>query len=464
MIPSDGGGLYTDWRAYDIEAMHNLVQSVGDDQISTSWDQVRAWQKTHELLDDHTSTIRYYRQGLVDRWPPDKSPAAAAFITYVDELIDSLQKASADAKVNERVLGDLTHEVTRARDEVRAAYQEHAANQAKLDASPPRPRPVPSRYPVPTPSPAPPAVPPGRQEELTQRARDAMVQLSGVALRSSSQMKVPEPYTPPGKTTQHDGEHIDPPAAVMMTPPVIPAPRTSASQAALAAAQVPSAPFPTGYSGDGAPVLTGGTPTLPQPPTVTPNPPTGLPSTGGPGVVPLPGIVGPLGAGGGKTSTKGPGLPKVGPLGGGTAHGPAGPLPGIAPEVHGSGAAPARPLPPGGVIGGPPAMGEASPGGAGGGRAGAAPRVNPVGGVLGQGAPTAGQRGGPARTHAASGTVAGQPVVGGQRRTNGERDRDLRHWDPDDPWAMEHGVSPVLEPGREPTSHEPGPGVIGIDR
>jgi hypothetical protein len=58
---------------------------------------------------------------------------------------------------------------------------------------------------------------------------------------------------------------------------------------------------------------------------------------------------------------------------------------------------------------------------------GASPgRINPVGGVIGNGA---------------------------------RRDPH----DPNDPWEVPEGRPAILEPDPEPT-HEPGPGVIGIDR
>jgi hypothetical protein len=37
-------------------------------------------------------------------------------------------------------------------------------------------------------------------------------------------------------------------------------------------------------------------------------------------------------------------------------------------------------------------------------------------------------------------------------------------FDPDDPWAVAEGVASVIEPAPEPKVHDPGPGVIGIDR
>jgi hypothetical protein len=280
-----------------------------------------------------------------------------------------------------------------------------------------------------------------------------MATLAGTAVTSHGQMKVPPPYTPPNGGRRDSREHLDTPAAVMMTPPVIPAPRTSTSQGGLSAAPAPNAPFPTTSTGGGSPVLTGGT--FAPPPTITPTPPIAPPITPAPGGGPLPGVIGvPGGFGGGKNPPKGPGLPKVGPLGAGGG----GPVPGLPVEGHGPAGAPARPLAPGGVIGGAPGMGSA-PAAAGGGRPGA-PRPNPVGGVLGQG----GAAGGPASAHGAGANAAGQPPLAGQRRTGGDRDDESQQWDPDDPWAVERGVAPVLQPGKEQSSHEPGPGVIGIDR
>jgi hypothetical protein len=37
-------------------------------------------------------------------------------------------------------------------------------------------------------------------------------------------------------------------------------------------------------------------------------------------------------------------------------------------------------------------------------------------------------------------------------------------WDPDNPWAVEEGVPPVIAPDTTIQRFEPGPGVIGLDR
>jgi hypothetical protein len=51
---------------------------------------------------------------------------------------------------------------------------------------------------------------------------------------------------------------------------------------------------------------------------------------------------------------------------------------------------------------------------------------------------------------------AGRPGRGKRRNTF--------HIDPDDPWSVPEGGPAVLEPLPEPTEHDPGPGVIGLDR
>ncbi len=82
-------------------------------------------------------------------------------------------------------------------------------------------------------------------------------------------------------------------------------------------------------------------------------------------------------------------------------------------------------------------------------------RVNPIGGVVGG-------RGGESFT-----TKSGHMVTIGPRRSRQDR-QDRRAgeqgFDPDNPWAVAVGVPPVIEPAPEPEHHDPGPGVIGIDR
>jgi hypothetical protein len=465
LIPGEGGGFgYTYWEAYDIEAIHELVQGVSDDQLETSWQQVSAWKKTKELLETHAGTLGFYRQGLVENWPPEKSPASAAFVKYVDDLIASLRQASKAADDNVRALADLTSGVSTARTEVKKAYQEYATNQAKVDATPPPPAPMGQRTPTPTPSPAPSPIPPGRQEDLTRRARAAMATLSGTAVDSTRRMTVPPPYAPPRQDRRDGWEHIDAPSVVATQPPIVPSPRAAASQFSTARSDLPGHPGSGALPTDSAPILSGGVLTPPAPPP-TFTPPAPLPNPVPPGVPLPPSLVPGFPSAPGPSGSTKPlrdvaSSARRGPFGGGGGNGFIGPGPAAPAEGRGSGQA--RPLPPGGVIGGLPGMGGANTGGGGSrGGSGTAPRVNPASGVLWQGA----QAGGSGGTHGlAGGDAPGQPFLGGQPGGSRRRDDGPRAWDPDDPWAVEHGVDSVIAPGRERSTHDPGPGVIGIDR
>ena len=287
MIPADsgGGGGSTDWAGYDIETLHTMTQAVTDDEISTSWQQVTAWSNTHDLLDSHASTLERYRQDLTTHWPPEKNPASAAFVGYLDQLILSLRQGSTASANNVTALANLTGAVSTARTEVQKAYQEHAKNegklgvyQQKLDVY------TAAETDAPTPSPGPSPVPPGRQEQLTQQAQQAMAVLAGAAVDSTWKMQIPPPYTPPASATLEQREHIDTPTAVAMQPPVIPAPRISATRVDHTTTQVPgdaSADGPGPRTRNG-PVLTGG---VLEPPSGIVTPPAPVPAQVGGGPI-----------------------------------------------------------------------------------------------------------------------------------------------------------------------------------
>jgi hypothetical protein len=73
--------------------------------------------------------------------------------------------------------------------------------------------------------------------------------------------------------------------------------------------------------------------------------------------------------------------------------------------------------------------------------------VNRVGGVIG-----------------ADGVGVGMSGRPGADVATQRAQRRRREYDVDEPWYVAEGVLPVLHPLPEPTSFDPGPGVIGIDR
>jgi hypothetical protein len=123
-------------------------------------------------------------------------------------------------------------------------------------------------------------------------------------------------------------------------------------------------------------------------------------------------------------------------------------------------------MPPGGIIGKAPGVGLEEPG---------APRfgtqrVNPVGGVIGEPGSMGvmgGGRGAAPATRGSSvapgggmrGNTSGQSYgqVGGRRAGRRDKSEDAR-WDPDNPWATEEGVEPVVLPPMEQRI-DPGPAI-----
>ena len=89
-------------------------------------------------------------------------------------------------------------------------------------------------------------------------------------------------------------------------------------------------------------------------------------------------------------------------------------------------------------------------------------RVSPPGRVVG---PRPGDQGAHVTPDGHTFTMSGPTSDAGAAVSShaGWSRRRHREFDPDDPWAVDEGVPPVLAPGPEPY-HDPGPGVIGIDR
>ncbi|WP_203905218.1 hypothetical protein [Virgisporangium aliadipatigenens] len=409
------------------------VAKVGADP--ESWQQVTAWYKTLELLNFHEEQLRMARDELAERWPPDKSPAAAAFVAYMDRLIDQLNKAEDDAATNHRALGLLLQSLAHLKTDMaalNAKYEEYEEEQANRNKNL-------VNY----------AEHSGGttwREELNTRGRQRMAQADQEVFEASRQMTVPQPSpkleASPAVNTFHQegGADTTAPAAPQhnssgFPTAVVPAPHEV--DVSLGAQHPHLIATPDDPPAD----LAGG------PETGAETPVTPMPSSGG-------------GTPGNRISAPTP-------------------VPGWIPPAAG----PTRINPPGGVIGSvrnPPATSHSSvpasgvpSGRAGGPHTSGARRVSPVGGVIGEtrspiGPATAN---GPVRTgnHAAQSpprtTNPGGPTGTGVGRAQRRRHGPERPGDPEAYrlWPVAEGVPPVIESRPEPY-HDPGPGVIGIDR
>ncbi|MCW2637954.1 MAG: hypothetical protein JWP76_260, partial [Dactylosporangium sp.] len=89
------GGWCTNWAAYDVPTLWTMLQN--EDPLKTS-QHTSAWRMTYELLSTHMAELQRCRDDLAAKWSAASSPAAAAFLNYVDNMLASM-KATGDAAV-----------------------------------------------------------------------------------------------------------------------------------------------------------------------------------------------------------------------------------------------------------------------------------------------------------------------------------------------------------------------------
>ncbi|HEX8632189.1 MAG TPA: hypothetical protein VF755_28855 [Catenuloplanes sp.] len=466
MHDSGGGGGYggSNWSAANVRQLWELVK---EQETEAHWKLVAGWRRSAELTAAHLARVQNYRNNLATAWPPEKSPAAAAYLARLDEMISNLRETNEAAVANYTTFATTTGALSTSRSELKKLYDEYVANEDRIQQYEkakaaallsPTPSPTPSPSPGPTALPSRPPVTPDQQEQLNWKARSVMYELSGTLVEARAQIKLPTPYKPPKagieEATPKTGDGTSPPPI----PPIMVAPDSTRST------QLPSRRPVSGTGGsagtrtlDPGPRVPGsngptlvGTPPVITPPTL-PMPP-GLPGPG-PGTPINTGIIG------GPPPLTPPSILPPG-IDSRLGNPPSGTLPptrigtdgtsgGVGKSgTGGSAGGVVRPMPPGGVIGQPPAMGLGQPAG---GRP-PAQRVNPVGGVIG--APQ--QAGG-------WGSAAGRGQQSGPAGASHGRGRSAKYHRSEEHWRTDEGVPPVVSPPREPGRLDPGP-AIGLDR
>jgi hypothetical protein len=456
-----GGGSLDDWSRFSVPQMWAQLSAVTDAELTRDWNQVTALQRTYELLADHGARLRIYRDELAAKWPLADNPAAAAYVATLDQLVESIQTTADASANNHEALAGVIGSIMQAKSQVKTIHDEYAKNETALAHYQ---RKVDEFVAVAGQSdapvgidPGPPPVQSGRQQQLHADAMGEMSKISSTADEASARIVVPPPYEPPHTDRRDDGSKIDDSGSgsTAAGPPIVP-PVHSAFTPGGAGHTLP--PPGSGVPPASGPTLSGhvGTPTVPG----------GAPLPGAPAPQPTPAIpAGPV-----------LGLP---PTLGGLGHSEPATRPARgAPDPVKTTSSTGRTSAPRGVIGGPPAGAESTT---------PSRRVNPVGGVIGQ--PTeslgmvgagGGVRGGTGTVRSrTSGSIAGQGVIGqpggpggsavsgrgtSANRGGSRRSKDQRRWDPDDPFAVDGGVDPVLRANQDAESHDPAPGVIGIDR
>src|SRR2546423_15483053 len=86
MAEGDYPGGRTPWESYDVPQLAgHLTENLG-----RAWGQARAWHNAADTTASYLDALRRLRANLVAVWPPDRSPAAKAYVERLDSLIASV--------------------------------------------------------------------------------------------------------------------------------------------------------------------------------------------------------------------------------------------------------------------------------------------------------------------------------------------------------------------------------------
>lgn len=406
------GSWCTNWSAYDVPRLWEMV--AGEDS-GEAWAQVSVWWRLSQALHEQRRRLGAVRDALVDAWPPEHSEASRRFVEILDGLTGSMSQAGYAAGSTAYGLAGILRALAEAKAQLGPLYEQWRARSADL---------VPGWL-------------DGAEEELNEQARQVMARAELEVAEFTELLKPLPEFELDLRRSAHDpdqraGQHI--------------------SYAQPNPANVPPVPHSP------PPPLPGVEPLLPDGPVLAGAPPSPVaPGRVDPGQAGVPVVAGGAGSGGGSwlvTTPRGRVLSPGGVIGP-PATTPARGVPGSTAPPPAAAGAPAR----GGVA--TSGTGRAVPGLV-------TPGGMPPGGALG-GQGRAGQS---PRAPRSSPTL---PVGGGFRTADGHRisvsGLNPRHGhparrqppDPNDPWAVDTGVPAVITPD-PPRPHDPGPGVIGIDR
>ncbi|MBG6067945.1 hypothetical protein IW248_004232 [Micromonospora ureilytica] len=433
-----------------------------DHDTANHWKQVAGWRKVCDLAQTHLGRLQQYRRGLAEAWPPETSAASRTYLAELDELIDKVQRTHDAAAANYTALSAATQAIGTTRAALGKIYEEYATKfqqKQAYESMVADPKAVMGNRAT-----APP-VADGELERLNVQARSMMFNLSSELQQAQATLqKPPPPPRRPGHQP-NDPDVYETTAPSPLIPPVVAVPIAPAAPPSRTPTAVPAGPTPTLTPPSLGPVLGGAGTAL------TPSTPNQIPA----------GLANPSPASPGASISPPTGI-SMRPIGGLAPQAPPGsigrPQAGTESPTHRSTPPVSnRAMPPGGIIGGPPTIGLGQPGSG----TNSPRRVNPIGGVIGGGgAGTAPSGGAGSRPSAGRGLSAAQnvpPIGGGPGLTSPaymqpnparpiartQADSSSPHWDPDNPWETEKGVTPVVRPPDDEGPIDPGP-AIGFAR
>lgn len=447
MLHSGGGGNYggTSWAGRSVP---DMWLAIGNQETTGHWELLTGWRRSYELTHQHMAAVQRYRENLIAAWPPEKSPAAAAYVAQLDALIANLRQTYDAAVANYTAFSAATLALSSARHDLEKVFAEYVANEGKLAGFEKERagRPVAAGKSVLPPLKSP--VEEGRQAELERQARSIMYGLSAELMQARAQITQPARYTPNSQRAEYEHEGGVAPVGPPPIPPVSSfdpqAGTPDIDTAGVAGDKVsPERTATSSSSGSaisspppGPGLVLGGThPALTVP---TPLPSQSHAPGNYVGTLPIVTPPHPLPAGSPANNRDDSAVNR--------RVSPAGFVrPSSSPAVTPSA------MPPGGVIGPVPREAPGQPG-----ASQKSPRhVNPVGGVIGQS--SAPNYSGPA-AQARSAPIAPFGQTFSRRSPNDEEHNGQRLSDQNNLWSATEGVAPVVAP-RPTRPIEPGPAI-----
>ncbi|MFY1574422.1 hypothetical protein ACN26Z_05985 [Verrucosispora sp. WMMD703] len=446
------GGL-TEWQLMNVADMWACLQGHHTDN---HWRHVAGWRKIAELAGQHLGRLRTYRERLAQAWPPETNAASHAYLVKLDELISQVHRTHDAATANQTALSAATQALTSSRSKLQKIHEEYAdklQQKRSWEQTAADPKAAAASRAIHPP------VSESDLERLNAQARTIMYGLSTELQQAQTQLRHP----PPTKAIALDDAAPDTygGGTAPIIPPIAPFSPSRRQTSLREQSFPPTKSLPNSATPTIGPVLGGVDSHLtPSPPQLSPpgtTPPSPISPTSIAEVPPTSGLVirPSLGGPGQETKTTGKvtssstskslsssKTPQSGWIGGPT---------GRSASHSGASNAQPRPINPfGGLIGGG-AAGTAPSGGAGsrpGGKSGFGLIQTPFGGSPSF-APASDTD--PSKTCSAS---SRQDLVHGN---------EAPRWDPDNPWAVDTGISPIIRPPSEEGPIDPGP-AIGLTR
>jgi hypothetical protein len=413
--PSDAR-MGTSWDAYGIDEIWKMVAT--EDGMD-SHTQIAAWQLQVKLCEEQADQLEKAAAQLALRWPTTPGSASEVFLQQVTALATAMRQEVQSSTAVQEPLRRITEALVAARDEIGALRERHD-QYAKTEQQQliPRPLSMPGQV---ARQPSPPS---GWRAEIDYMAREVMVKSDATVGSQARRLIIPPAFEL--RDARHDSIRVDPGDA---DPTTVSTPRALSVDDPVDRRQILLGNSPWSVDSlhvdDGEAMLTSDSGGL--------NDAAAASQRGAP--APVSSLRDGLGSSSGIVFTPS-GVITVGNLGSGI-YGrrslPISPAGSVAPGVKVLSEAVAPQV-------GQGQAGE-SRGAAGSTPAGMAPMVPP---------PKSQQNLG-----------AGQVSPGG--RLGRRRGRGLPA-DPNDPWIVAEGVPAVILPCAEPIQHEPGPGVIGLNR